>query len=238
MCVYFGLEHLVIWELAVVFVLNLVKIPDPWGLCVCREPQGLACQYNSRSRGYCIFSVVIETICVFLLFSCINCFVWRGKSILERKCHDSTFVWSQSCAGSAEGAVSPVLCLKQHQPGLCPGPCSAPWKLVPFFRTPLLLVFQQEPQGVFSVFPLLSSRCSPLAHSQNGCISTTSGSTAVSGLWMDCCSPLAGPVWLLSWEIGLEKLGKLSFLQWLTYLTCWVTDWAEILKTERPAVRS
>lgn len=28
MCVYFGLEHLVIWDLAVVFVLNLVKMHD------------------------------------------------------------------------------------------------------------------------------------------------------------------------------------------------------------------
>lgn len=156
-CVYFGLEHLVIWELAVVFVLSLVRIHDLWGLCVCREPHGLACQYKSRSRGCCIFSVGIETICVFLLFSCYYCAVWGGKSLLERKCHDSTFVWSQSCAGSAEGAVSLVLYLKKHQPGLALAPTQLPESLVLFLGSHSCLSFSSSLR-VSSLF----SPCSPL----------------------------------------------------------------------------
>lgn len=88
-CVFFGLEHVVIWDLVAVFVLNLVNL---WGFCVCREPHELGCQYKGRSRGWCIFSVVIETTCVFFLLSCYNCPVWGDKSVLERKCHDSRFV--------------------------------------------------------------------------------------------------------------------------------------------------
>lgn len=53
---------------------------------------------------------------------------------------------------------------------------------------------------------------------------------------MACFSPLVGPVWLLSWAIGLEKLGKLSFYQWLAHLTFW--DWPKSLRLEKTTVKS
>lgn len=107
MCVYFGLEHLVIWDLAVVFVLNLVKIHDLWEFCVCREPHGLGCQYNSRSRGYCVFSAVIETICVFLLLPCYNCAVWGDRSLLERKYHDTRLSLESELCWLSRGCCEP-----------------------------------------------------------------------------------------------------------------------------------
>lgn len=65
---------------------------------------------------------------LFLLLSCYNCAVYEAESLLEWKCHDSTFVppvvWALElcCGASAEGAVSSELFLKQCQVCLWPGP--------------------------------------------------------------------------------------------------------------------
>lgn len=156
MCVYFGwfgLEHWVIWGLAALFMLNLVKIHDKWGFCVCREPQGLGCQYSSRSRGYCIFSVVIETFCVFLLLPCHNCAVWGGKSLLERKCHDSRFV-SGVRAVLAQQRVLWALCCVSNNASLASAPAPAQFPESCFlFRDPNPACLSAAASGCLLCFP-------------------------------------------------------------------------------------